>query len=86
MPEKGFPWMVHTTLSKVIQIAQSETLKVLRAQVKGQGALEILKVLRAKVKGQGALETLKTQVKGQGIPAILESVKIPGNKATICMT
>ena len=72
--------MVHTTLSEVIQIAQSEILKVLRAQVKRQGALEILKVLRAQVKGQGALEILKTQVKGQGILTILESVKILGQK------
>ena len=72
--------MVHTTLSELIHIAQIEILKVLRAQVKGQGALEILKVLRAQVKGWGALEILKTQVKGQGILIILESVKIPGQK------
>ena len=66
--------MVHTTLSEVIQIAQSEILKVLRAQVKRQGALEILKVLRAQVKRQRALEilqVLRAQVKGQGALEIL---------------
>ena len=51
--------MVHTTLSEVKHIAKSEILKVLRAKVKGQGALEILKVLRAQVKGQGTLIILK---------------------------
>ena len=51
--------MIHTTLSEVKHIAQSERLKVLRAQVKGQGTLEILKVLRAQVKGQGTLIILK---------------------------
>ena len=72
--------MVHTTLSKVIQTAQSEILKVLRAQVKGQRTLEILKVLRAQIKGQGTLEilkVLKSQVKEQGA---LEKVKIPGQR------